>query len=845
MTETLFIFREDHDNDPLSFTSLRRLGIEYAQRASGELWTDFNDHDPGVTVLEQAIFALTELNYLLDRPIIEHLVGDGTRHWHRSGLQAPEAIYPCRATTLSDIRILLLDAIPQIQDVWVTRVKAENGSRLELLLHLREQGNMTRARVHELETTVYAQVSALMSANRSMCETKPDIQFVSEANVQLHASVELDDAANAPDVVASIYLQCRKHLETPLNRLSLSEAKAKGYTAEAVFTGPKTRSGYFSADPEMPKKEEEPQHIPVASFYANLRQLPGVKKVHYVRFYWHGHDVGTSLPLREKNVVTQIAMPVEDDQIHVIATRNGRQIPVGIDELSVKADQIFFRNKAQLKRVETGKDIFPLPAVKPNALGPYHSIQNHFPAVYGVGHYGLPKTASADTQLKSTQLKGYLGLFDQRLSYMHQLIGHLNQVFSIDFLSDESSFHDLTKAGIQNYETLQRSVQTGERYSVFAEQGINASMEQHSRLLDHLLSLYGEEVTGDAMAHFNPYFPEQEVRQRLLRQKMRMLDAIVEITQNRTAPVDLYRLQWRGEPLTGFLKRCALLLDVHELSFGSVANRLLQSGFEFGKDDDETWRKLRSDIAGLRASNTDSELGEPVPWQKVDEQTLQTLIRQLREQWPTVFAGKGQGLPGWLFRSAATQSNFRLVRATDDAGVRVVLWNRDAQSSDDRSETLYSLGTFSSTDEAVSAVNTLRSALVQMNLASEGLHLVEHPLLRSVAGFKPLEDLEKAFGFASQCSIVLAGWSARCADLHFRQYAQELIRQQAPAHVFVHVIWLDFADMATFESLYARWVKAYRDHSVDVDVLDRAAWALANYLSGHWQSSVVAQEQPR
>ena len=48
---------------PFDFAKLREEAIELVQKLSGEIWTDFNVHDPGITILEQIVFALTELGY--------------------------------------------------------------------------------------------------------------------------------------------------------------------------------------------------------------------------------------------------------------------------------------------------------------------------------------------------------------------------------------------------------------------------------------------------------------------------------------------------------------------------------------------------------------------------------------------------------------------------------------------------------------------------------------------------------------------------------------------------------------------------------------------------------------
>jgi hypothetical protein len=41
--------------DTLDFVSLRKQGIDYVQQLAGDIWTDYNLHDPGVTILPDGI----------------------------------------------------------------------------------------------------------------------------------------------------------------------------------------------------------------------------------------------------------------------------------------------------------------------------------------------------------------------------------------------------------------------------------------------------------------------------------------------------------------------------------------------------------------------------------------------------------------------------------------------------------------------------------------------------------------------------------------------------------------------------------------------------------------------
>jgi hypothetical protein len=45
------------------YTLLRQKGLEYIQELGSNLWTDYNIHDPGITILEALCYALTDLGY--------------------------------------------------------------------------------------------------------------------------------------------------------------------------------------------------------------------------------------------------------------------------------------------------------------------------------------------------------------------------------------------------------------------------------------------------------------------------------------------------------------------------------------------------------------------------------------------------------------------------------------------------------------------------------------------------------------------------------------------------------------------------------------------------------------
>ena len=63
------ISKEVHTSDDLDFQFLKDEGIKVIQRIGNKIWTDYNAHDPGVTILEILAYAITDLGYRLSLPI--------------------------------------------------------------------------------------------------------------------------------------------------------------------------------------------------------------------------------------------------------------------------------------------------------------------------------------------------------------------------------------------------------------------------------------------------------------------------------------------------------------------------------------------------------------------------------------------------------------------------------------------------------------------------------------------------------------------------------------------------------------------------------------------------------
>lgn len=114
------------------FYALRREGIGRIAQTSGDVWTDYNTHDPGVTMLEALSYAITELAYRADFPIEDLLASSsssaaavaaapatGSRDpYPGQAFATARRILTVNPATPTDLRRLLVD-VPAVRNGWL------------------------------------------------------------------------------------------------------------------------------------------------------------------------------------------------------------------------------------------------------------------------------------------------------------------------------------------------------------------------------------------------------------------------------------------------------------------------------------------------------------------------------------------------------------------------------------------------------------------------------------------------------------------------------------------------------------------------------------------------------
>ena len=127
MAKSFTIQKNPALNDSSNYALLRRMGLSYIEQLGSKLWTDYNIHDPGITLLEALCYALTDLGYrtsfdikdLLALPAKETADADGQfPEDKRQAFFTARNILSINPVTSNDFRKLLIN-INGIKNGWL------------------------------------------------------------------------------------------------------------------------------------------------------------------------------------------------------------------------------------------------------------------------------------------------------------------------------------------------------------------------------------------------------------------------------------------------------------------------------------------------------------------------------------------------------------------------------------------------------------------------------------------------------------------------------------------------------------------------------------------------------
>ncbi|HYW09762.1 MAG TPA: hypothetical protein VE913_22555 [Longimicrobium sp.] len=787
--------------EALDHLSLFALGLDEVRKLSGREWTDHNIHDPGITTLELLAFTLTELSYRATYPIADLLASaTGNRAAMNSQFFSARQILPSAPLTLADYRRLLIDLegvknawiAPTTQTLWADTVRGalqvtaptdpRGFVRVELRGLYRVMLEYMDGLSASARTATRARARECLHANRNLCEDFVGFGAVAEDTFILCGEVELEPGADLARVNAEILFAVQQYMSPPVRQYTLAEMRARvdedgnPYGVEEIFEGPALEHGFIDA-----------AELDAAELRTELRLSDIISAV---------MDVDGVLAVRELLVQPAPPAPKPASKWR-IPVADGRKATLDVDASRL----VFYKRHmpfnltradwgahwdtlvaASVASVETDRaEDLPVPLGRYRAPAEYHSFQNHFPAVYGIGEAGLPSGADARRERLAYQLKGYLLFFDQLMADFMAQLAHIPDLFSTDASKERTYFHQRVDS-FGGWERVYRSAGV----QAALDSGLDDEKEmirRRNRFLDHLIARHGERFHEFAEVMRSEFgLGARE----MIAYKCDFLGDYAAVSRGRGMGYD-YSLQedadlWNSENVSGLERRLARLLGIPNSTRRNLADITYDVYAEIDTSPGDEFRfRVRHPVSNkiLLSSSTHFD---------TEAEARARMRRAIR------FASTQAGYERKVIGGAGDRFYFNVVDGDGDVLARRIEYFRTAA-------------------EMETAISGLIEYL-RATYSEEGMYLIEGILLRPEAGDPLLPicpdpnctDCAEVDPYSYRIHVILPAYGGRFEDMEFRRWAEQVIREETPAHIQPRVCWIGSDDMAKLEALYRDWI---------------------------------------
>lgn len=803
------------------YNFLKQKGLEKIRSLSNKDWTDYNLHDPGITILEQLCYAIIDLEYRSSF-LIEDILAEDPNDTNLKNKKLPycaEEILPSNPWSKKDFIKLILD-VPGIKNVQICISDLENEVKGGYKIFLVQEDDEIRK--DTTETTLINNVVKTLYKHRNLCEDffevsilKPKPFFI-KADLEIKYSITPERGAY---IVAKLLFDIQNFLVPFINFYTLSDMiYKKMHTVEEIYSGPLLNHGFID-DAELDDSAIKLQ-FHVSELADKIVVDNDIRSL--LSLYVYTSDNSNANNYIQVQMGEVFKLDVSKSCINLY--RNGLPITIQSDRIAQLYKELNMMRFIKKKSFVDEEIAYSIGNYRD--LSKYYSIQNDFPLVYGVGIEGPHKKADTHTKSRVNQMKAFLLIFDQIFAnhlaklhnskfflpiykpksadYLTQVpssVPYLNQI--IKNLSNNGSYKDnefmiqrkLLGIEIKNSDREIHADNPMTSYYNYL-QAISAINDYHrnqiNRTLDFTLSMVAENLPENIVRI--GLTSEEDIMSKTLDFKLFLIQGYIEAIRNANKSINILTAKnspFAKEDASGFEYRICKYLNIKNIGkrdFCKVYRNIFHIAYNIEKS------TIESILINAPLSNKENLI---------------------------------------FFESNLTNSNNLIIRY----GCDVINYEITEISSSEyiielyierESNTLIKLiqeSKIESLKQAENIVKLTTKFFKKFSADSEGFYTVEHILLRSDNVLSGDKD-----PYSFTVTVALPAWPARFQIKDFRDQFYKTVLEHSPAHVLVNILWLDIDEMEAFEKAYDNWIMLKTNSNADKDSLKKASQNLLGII---------------
>ena len=828
--------------DDLDYSFLREKGLEYIEKLSSNLWTDYNTHDPGVTMLEVLCYAITDLGMRMEMPI-ENILAPEDKTAQKISDQFFRAtqILPSKPVTENDYRKLFID-IEGVKNCWqkpfeqTVYLDCKNDKLAynpKLLTKLTGNFNLQglysiTVDFDELDENVYPTdvlkekeynrikklITERFHANRNLCEDLSEIKKVEVHPISVCASIDVLPEADEELVHANVLRAIDNYFSPSLRFYSLKQMFDKGYTSDLIFEGPVLSHGFI--DPE----ELEAASLRTEVRLSDIMQLiMNIEGVNFIK------DISINNCKNPTDETDSWLICVEPGKKPVRCTDSAYSyykgvLPVNINQKKV---QKYLDDMEQAEKDEqalVGLDMeIAIPSGTYMNTRETTTVQNDFPDTYGIGPNGLPSQVGTIRKSQARQLKGYLLFFDQILASYFAHLEKVKDLLSVDnrlkktyftqAVTDITDFSEL----VSNYPTDNPGDLSD---LLFAE--LDHNIERKNRLLDHLIARFAEKFSDYTFLMKQLY--GDYASEAILHSKENFLKDYDVTSRQRGSAFNYYKQTkteiWDTGNVAGVQKRIARLSGMKNFFRRNLSASFVEIYDLTDSEGNKVYRwRIRNANGHIILSAT-----ENYRHPSLAENEMYLAVFKIIETSPETIKKVFKK----TIHDETEAGNFE-IQLSDSGKYSFDVINIDMPVSSSHRIIARQFTLYDTQEELKNAILKIIDFMTK-DFSEEGMFLVEHILLHPEISetdtpldeFMPIctdncESCQPVDPYSYRVSVVLPGWTYRFANPDFRNFMEELIRKELPAHILARICWIGYRknDVPDTENEMLLFEKAWKE----------------------------------
>lgn len=578
-----------------NYPHLRQEALTLLRNLAPQSWTDHNTSDPGITLLEQLCYAMTDLGYRIDFDIADLLAKGGEDAYRL--FYTPRQILSTGAVTFPDYRQLLLDHL-EVENVRISEVEEEEPALYyapfsEELLLAKDRDELLPEEVYRSvflkglltiatqkehnadEEALKTWLEEKLYGNRALCTDFEAIDILAEIPIKVQLHIELGEAQNKEQLIARIWQILDQYISPELFFQSLSSLKAH-QLIEQIFNGPSLQYGFLQAD-DLANFQKRAELRRSDIIHALMNLAPEIRAIRVLNIA-EGTDAFTNTAfdwIIQLNPEKGIIFNLESSEIKLY-TEN-LEIPFSHDRARNYYEEL--QQKITPKSLDERElDIQPLIG-EDREVEVYTSIREHLPEVYGITPYGLPETATTDHKAKAQQLSAYLLFFEQILANQFTQLEQLPKLLSVDREEgDQQSYFAQTLDDIPAIEGIYQHT-SQERLARMQSFFEDKDESRINRLLDHFLGRFAEQFSDHII---DPSQSNSNAFSNPIDAKRTILKSYPALSANRGMAYDYAVEGWETDNISGTEKRIARLLGLRNLERNYLSEGLDENSKQEG-----------------------------------------------------------------------------------------------------------------------------------------------------------------------------------------------------------------------------------------------------------------------